>query len=153
VSDWPTAGWVPVDSGTAPWADRPAVSESTALRKAQDVLGLSSISRSGIRASEVVCPLDAARARSRLSWAFVYTLPPLFGCRHLRTIIGSVSAIMDSQQAHRCLMLIKLPGDPSFAGASFPSHPAHVSSSASLSRSTHSLVWISDLISMASTCC
>jgi hypothetical protein len=47
---------------------------------------------------------------------------------------------------------IKLPGNPPFAGASFPSHPAHVPSSASLSQSTHSLVWISDLISMASTC-
>jgi hypothetical protein len=48
---------------------------------------------------------DTAWARSRVSWAFIYfhtrnlMLFPLFGCRHLRTIIGSVSAIMDSQQA------------------------------------------------------
>ena len=49
-------------------------------------------------------------------------------------------------------MPIKLPGDPPFAGASFSSRPAYVPSSASLSQSTHSLVWISDLISMASTC-
>jgi hypothetical protein len=52
----------------------------------------------------------------------------------------------------RCLVPIKLPGDPPFAGASFSSPSAHVPSSASLSQSTHSLVWISDLILMASTC-
>jgi hypothetical protein len=40
----------------------------------------------------------------------------------------------------------------SFCWSIFSSHPAHVPSSASLSQSTHSLVWISDLISMASTC-
>jgi hypothetical protein len=44
---------------------------------------------------------------------------------------------------------IKLPGDSPFAGASFSSLPAHVPSSASFSQSTHSLVWISGLISMA----
>ena len=51
----------------------------------------------------------------------------------------------------RCLAPIKLPGDPPFAGASFPLRPAHVPSSASLSQSTDSLMWISDLILMAST--
>jgi hypothetical protein len=49
-------------------------------------------------------------------------------------------------------MPIKLPGDPPFAGASFSLRPAYVPFSASLSQSTHSLVWISDLISMASIC-
>jgi hypothetical protein len=39
-----------------------------------------------------------------------------------------------------------------FAGASFSLRLAYVPSSASLSQSTHSLVWISDLISMASIC-
>jgi hypothetical protein len=34
-----------------------------------------------------------------LSYPQSYDSPPLFGCRHLRTIIGSVSTIMDSQQA------------------------------------------------------
>ena len=51
----------------------------------------------------------------------------------------------------RCLVPVKLPGDPPFAGASSSSHPAHVSRSASLSQSHHSLMWIGDLISMAST--
>jgi hypothetical protein len=45
----------------------------------------------------------------------------------------------------------KAPRRSPFAGASFLSRPAHVPS-ASLSQSTHSLVWISDLISMAFTC-
>jgi len=49
------------------------------------------------------------------------------------------------------LCLPRLPGDPFFAGASFSSRPAYVLS-ASLSQSTHSLMWISDLISIASTC-
>jgi hypothetical protein len=46
---------------------------------------------------------------------------------------------------------IKLPGDPPISGASFSSRPAHVPSPTSLSQSTHSLVWISKVISMAST--
>jgi hypothetical protein len=49
-------------------------------------------------------------------------------------------------------MPIKLPGDSPFAGASFSLRPAHVLSSASLSQSTHFLVWVNDLILMASTC-
>jgi hypothetical protein len=52
----------------------------------------------------------------------------------------------------RRLVPIKLPGDPPFAGASFSLRPAHVPSSVSLSQYTHFLVWINDLISMASTC-
>jgi hypothetical protein len=53
----------------------------------------------------------------------------------------------------RCFVPIKLSDDPPLlTGASFSSRSVHVSSSASLSQSTHSPVWISDLISMASTC-
>ena len=46
----------------------------------------------------------------------------------------------------------KAPRRSPFAGASFSSPPPHVPSSASLSQSTHSLVWISDQISVAPTC-
>jgi hypothetical protein len=47
---------------------------------------------------------------------------------------------------------IKFLGDPPLAEASFSSRSVHMPFSASLSQSTHSLVWISDLVSMASTC-
>jgi hypothetical protein len=65
--------------------------------------GLSSISRSGIRGERSCLPTSILpRARSRVSWTFIY-----FHSRNLialrlqalRTIIRSVSAIMDSQQA------------------------------------------------------
>jgi hypothetical protein len=46
----------------------------------------------------------------------------------------------------------KAPRRSPLAGASFSLRPAYVPSSASLSQSTHSLVWISDLILMASIC-
>jgi hypothetical protein len=53
----------------------------------------------------------------------------------------------------RRLVPIKLSINPPFAGTSFPSRPARVPSSATPSQSTHSLVWNSNLISMAFMCC
>jgi hypothetical protein len=54
----------------------------------------------------------------------------------------------------RRLVPIKLSVNPPlFAGASFLSRPARVPSSATLSQSTHSLMWISNLISMVFACC
>src|SRR5271170_3740120 len=63
------------------------------------------------------------------------------------------AAVEDSNLPKRPLSCAyKAPRRSPFAGASFSSRLAHVPSSAPLSQSAYSLVWISDLISMASTC-